>query len=340
MKAEISVIVPIYKVEQYLEECVDSLIEQTYKNIEIILVDDGSPDNCGAICDRYAEQDDRIQVIHKKNGGLSDARNAGLDIASGEYVLFIDSDDYVSVDMVEELYGAIKKQNADISVCYFQRVYVGNRKDKITEIDEPKECYSPKELLSQLYTTNNSPIAFVAWNKVYKKTLFSENGIRYPEGKYHEDTFTTYQLLYYAMKIAVVRKPLYFYRIRNDSIMTEGFSEKRLDNLEAMQQEMEFYHEKGETELLTMALNRFCKISILLYNQIAHIKDKNEKKYLRIKLYNNYRKSWHNYSGCTRLPIKKRIVYSLFNYPILLVFNALLESQKYMKLCIDRITLG
>ena len=117
MKAEISVIVPIYKLEQYLEECVDSLIEQTYKNIEIILVDDGSPDNCGAICDRYAEQDDRIQVIHKKNGGLSDARNAGLDIASGEYVLFIDSDDNVSVDMVEELYGAIKKQNADISVC-------------------------------------------------------------------------------------------------------------------------------------------------------------------------------------------------------------------------------
>ena len=309
MGKKVSVIVPIFKVEQYLEECLNSLINQSYRNIEIILVDDGSPDSCAEICNRYAATDGRILVIHKENGGLSDARNAGLDKASGEYVLFIDSDDYVADDMVKKLYALAENNSADIAVCYFQRVYEDGYREAIVEPTKIKELYNPKDLLKELYTTRNSPIAFVAWNKLYKRSLFMEHDIRYPKGKYHEDTFITYRLLYHATSVAVVKEPLYFYRIRGGSIMTEGISEKRLDNLEAMRGELEFYRIRGEKELSTMALNRYCKVSIELYNKISNIHNKKRSKEQQNEMYLEYKQVWSQYGNYAELPLIKRIVY-------------------------------
>ena len=133
MNKLISIIVPIYKVENYLKRCIDSIINQTYKHIEIILVDDGSPDNCGAICDEYTKFDDRIKVIHKKNGGLSDARNCGIEISTGDYIIFIDGDDYVSKNMCEKLLIRALEHNADIVSCNFKEIYIDNNREKINK---------------------------------------------------------------------------------------------------------------------------------------------------------------------------------------------------------------
>ena len=164
----ISVIVPVYNVEKYLDKCIQSIVDQTYTNLEIILVDDGSPDNSGAICDEWAEKDNRIKVIHKANGGLSDARNAGLDIATGEYIAFVDSDDYIELDFYDKLYNVIKATNCDISICNLRKVYENNNVSvnncDTFEITE----YSTTEAMSALI---DDKIRQVVWNKLYKADI-------------------------------------------------------------------------------------------------------------------------------------------------------------------------
>lgn len=208
----ISVIVPVYKVEQYIDQCIKSLINQTYKNIEIILVDDGSPDNCGYICEDYAKKDNRIKVIHKKNGGLSDARNAGIQIANGEYIGFVDSDDYLDSSFFEYLMNLISKNNADIAECYSVSFLDGN-------VPKPK-YYSEMKILNakQWITETNLGdfISCVEWNKLYKRELF--NNVEYPVGRHFEDEATTYKVIYKSKLIVRGRSELYFYRQRNDSI--------------------------------------------------------------------------------------------------------------------------
>lgn len=224
----ISVIIPIYNVEPYLSDCIESIIKQTYTNLEIILVDDGSPDKCGDICDMYAEKDSRITVIHKKNGGLSDARNAGLDIATGKYVTFIDSDDAVALDMVEYLYEMLCESNADITVCQ-PEIF----SDDIPEIkwqDRRIETITGSEKCLEYYFKTRY-VQSVAWGKLYKKDMFEY--VRYPFGKMHEDEFTTYRLISLANRISVGFSKKYFYRIRSGSIMREIFSMRNLDGIEA-----------------------------------------------------------------------------------------------------------
>ena len=224
----ISVIIPIYNVEPYLSDCIESIIKQTYTNLEIILVDDGSPDKCGDICDMYAEKDSRITVIHKKNGGLSDARNAGLDIATGKYVTFIDSDDAVALDMVEYLYEMMRESDADITVCQPETF-----SDEIPEIkwqDQRTETITGTEKCLEYYFKSKL-IKSVAWGKLYKTDMF-EN-VRYPFGKIYEDDFTTYRLIALANRISVGFSKKYFYRIRGGSIMLEAFSMRCLDQIEA-----------------------------------------------------------------------------------------------------------
>ena len=225
----ISIIVPIYKVEEYIKNCIDSIISQTYKNLEIILVDDGSPDNCGNICEEYSLKDKRIKVIHKKNGGLSSARNAGLDIASGEYIGFIDSDDWIEGDMYESLYNALVEYNADISVCG-RYIVQGNRITTISD-SEKAEVFTRREALSELVLDEYSGMKNFAWDKLYKKELF-EN-IRYPEGKYYEDIFTTYKLFSLSNKIVDIKSPKYYYLLREDSICGTNDASKRYDYYQA-----------------------------------------------------------------------------------------------------------
>lgn len=210
----ISVIVPCYNVEEYLPKCIESILSQTYKNLEILLVDDGSPDNSGRMCDEYASRDSRIRVIHKENGGLSDARNVALDVMKGEYVTFIDSDDYVAEDYVEILYRLIAEYGTQISVVWLQTFADGT---------VPPVCHEPVsehilygwEALEGMFYQRTFDTA--AWAKMYHCSLFSD-GIRYPEGWLYEDLPTTYRLMMKCNRIAFSNCRSYFYRIRRTSI--------------------------------------------------------------------------------------------------------------------------
>ena len=232
----ISVMVPIYKVEAYLDDCVRSIVAQTYPHLEIILVDDGSPDNCGSMCDEWAKQDERIKVIHKPNGGLSDARNAGLEIASGDFIAFVDSDDWIDPAMYEKMLSALLREEADICACRILSCFPDRR--------APWGCPSyrvtdPEQTLAMLYDDSAYPVS--AWNKLYRRSLWQN--LRFPVGKICEDAFTTYLLVHGAKCIVQLPEALYCYRIRPESIMTSRFSPKRMDEEAVWRVNYEFMRE-------------------------------------------------------------------------------------------------
>lgn len=231
---KITVIVPVYKVEPYLRRCVDSILAQTFRDFELILVDDGSPDDCGAICDEYAEKDARIHVIHQPNGGLSAARNAGIDWAfansDSEWLAFVDSDDWVHPQYLEYLYRAAKENNVKISVCGYEET------DSVHAFGEPK--FAPQNWAWDQFFMKCNVTAVVAWNKLYAKDLFV--GLRYPVGKIHEDEFLTYRLLICAETISYLHDPLYFYYQNLQGITKSEFNLKRLDVVEALEKRLDF----------------------------------------------------------------------------------------------------
>ncbi len=235
----ISVIVPIYKVEKYLCKCVDSLINQTYKNLEIILVDDGSPDNCPQICDDYSKKDGRIKVIHKKNGGLSDARNAGVKIATGEYVSFIDSDDWVETQMLEKMFTRINKDKSDVVSSGVKWVKEDGSLINDVTVDEDgilDKVTGMKELLKDGLLKQH------VWNKLYKASLIKN--MPFEKDKCHEDVFWSYQIFGIAEKTSIMKESFYNYVQREGSIMGENYSPKRLDALDAMKQRCDYMKEK------------------------------------------------------------------------------------------------
>lgn len=202
----VSVIVPVYKVEQYLNRCVSSIIRQSYANLEIILVDDGSPDRCPQLCDEWALQDSRIKVIHKENGGLSDARNAGIKKACGKYICFVDSDDYISSKFVETLYELIHMYNTDISAVSLKEVSSINQENVVSSHAE-NIVFEGEAALKELFS--NDTFANYAWNKMYKRDLFED--VKFPVGRKMEDLGTTYKLLLKAERIAYSTEVLYYY---------------------------------------------------------------------------------------------------------------------------------
>jgi len=214
MNPLISVIVPVYRVEAFLPRCLDSIRGQTYKNLEIILVDDGSPDNCGKICDEYAEMDSRIRVIHKKNGGLSSARNAGLDVAVGDYIGFVDSDDWIAPEMYETLLGAIEKWDAQLACGgrYDVREKTGER--KIGLCPKNDGCLSGVAFAGKIFRYDGCDSS--ACDKLYRRELLE--GLRYPEGRVCEDMPVTYRLALKAERVALCSKPMYYYFHRQGSI--------------------------------------------------------------------------------------------------------------------------
>ncbi len=227
-KKLISVVVPIYKVENYLNRCVESIVHQSYQDLEIILVDDGSPDSCPQICDEWAKKDSRIKVVHKKNGGLSDARNAGMQIAIGEYISFIDSDDYVSYDFFETLLSVMHDEDSDIVECSVVKFYEDGRFEDHSD-DLSIKSYNTEAALSGLISEN--PFHQHVWNKLYKTDMIKD--IPYAVGKLNEDEFWTYQVFGRAKKVTKINKTMYYYFQRSSSIMGEGYSIRRLDALEA-----------------------------------------------------------------------------------------------------------
>lgn len=226
----ISIIVPVYKVEKYLNRCVQSIVDQTYSNLEIILVDDGSPDCCPAMCDVWTERDSRIQVIHKKNGGLSDARNAGMEVAKGEMIGFVDSDDWIASDMYQYLYEAMKADNSDIAACGVEMIWEdGTSSQMLTKVGS---CVLNREKAMEALI-EESWLKQPVWYKLYKTDLI--RSILFPVGKYHEDAFWSYRAIGVAERVSVIDRVGYYYWQRNGSIMGEKYSLKRLDAIEALE---------------------------------------------------------------------------------------------------------
>lgn len=226
----ISIVIPVYKVEKYLEKCIESVLKQTYTNLQIILVDDGSPDNCGKICDEYAKRDSRIDVIHKVNGGLSEARNVGISKAKGRYIGFVDSDDYIKENMYEILLNLIKKYNADASICNLYDVIEG--KEYIRNKNNGIQEYSRLDILKEVLLDKN--IQSYAWNKLYKKELFDE--VKYPIGKKYEDIGTTFYIFEKCNKIVVTSEPEYYYLKRSNSLVNNVTESTVFDYMELILQ--------------------------------------------------------------------------------------------------------
>lgn len=306
----ISVIVPVYRVEEYLERCVKSILSQTYKNLEVILVDDGSPDQCPAICDACAEKDARVKVIHQENKGLSGARNAGIDAASGEYLAFVDSDDYVSPHFIEELYQLLQDTGCAIGQCRFSYV----KGDGLVEEGDSAFCiYRGESLMEQLYGPEEKATCFVvAWNKLYRAELFKETGIRYPEGRIHEDEATTYRLFHEAKKLAFLDRALYGYYTENGGSITSVFSAKRLQWLTAHEERIAFFEKNGYEKLLPAAYRKLCDACITFYFRCTEqVNDAEElKKELRKRL-ETYRAN--GAAWIAALPLKTRMGYELFS---------------------------
>lgn len=253
---DITVVVPVYNVSKYLKTCIESILGQTYRKLDIILIDDGSTDDSGIICDEYKKTDTRIRVFHKKNGGLSSARNVGIENAKGTFITFVDSDDYIEPTYIEYLYNSITKNNCQIAICDFIKV------DEFSELEDNKTeikhnikeyVFSFDSSIKNVFLNEYHGVDFVAWAKLYRTELFSKTGIRYPEGKLHEDTLTTYKLFYVANGLSYIDIPLYCYRIREGSIMTSRFDLKKLDKLVATREVCKFLKQIEKKDLLALA---------------------------------------------------------------------------------------
>lgn len=287
---KISIIVPVYNVEEYLENCINSILNQTFKDFELILVNDGSTDNSLKICKYYKNIDNRIGIINKENGGLSSARNAGLDIAKGEYIGFVDSDDYIHPQMYEVLYDQIINNLAYIAMCEFKKVPEFKKKelsDKIT-LNQKSEILNNKEAVFKL-GESGSVAYIVAWNKLYKKNLF--NNIRFKEGIIH-------RLLYQVNKLVYIKEKLYFYLQREGSIMDKRLSINSADYLLACFDRVRFFYEKN----------------------LIQLKDKREEFYLW-KFFNDYPKLCREYNGNQKLKILRKDFAQLL--------KILLKDKKY-----------
>ena len=261
----ISVILPIYNVEKYLKRCIDSVIEQTYKNIEIILVDDGATDNSGKICEEYAKKDERIIVIHKENGGLSDARNAGIIKAKGKYITLVDSDDYIEKDYVEFLYKLLKDNNVKMSICSHTVIYENGTILK-KETHENSVLDSKTTLERILY---DEGIDLSAWAKMYEKSLFDK--VLYPKGRLFEDAATTYLLMDQCKKIAIGSESKYNYMVRNNSITSATFSSKKME-LIVSTKEMSDYVKEKYPDLTSAANRRLMYAYLSTLSQLANSK--------------------------------------------------------------------
>lgn len=288
----ISVIVPVYNVETYLDKCIRSIVDQSYANLEIILVDDGSSDRSSTICDVWGTKDDRIKVIHQKNGGLSDARNTGMSAATGDYISFIDSDDWIAPEMMARLIEAIRQDKSDIAACTVQIV---SEKDSMGELLTAQKNMVLDQVAAQKSLLEDSLLRQPVWYKLYKRVLIQD--IPFETGKYHEDVFWSYQAVGKANKISLIDYIGYYYRQRTDSIMGKEYSLTRLDALEAVEKRYHFLAEHCPE------LERNARISILvqcIYNaqmSLKYLSGENKKRAFRRlnSVKNRYSYPWRDY---------------------------------------------
>ena len=241
----VTVIVPIYRVEEYLPACLDSILSQTMQNFELILVDDGSPDNCGAICDEYAVRDSRVRVIHQENAGLSAARNAGMDAACGEHISFVDGDDMIAPRFLE----CLLKPGTDIAQCG-----VAANSEQLAE-SPAFEIVAAREMSLRMYGNDCLPYVIVC-NKLWRRDILK--GLRFPVGSWYEDEAFVWKVYEAAGSFTVTDAALYYYRQRDDSFMNQHFTPQRLDAVKVLQERAEHYKAIGDEELLMMTQAALC----------------------------------------------------------------------------------
>ena len=329
MNQTISVIVPVYKVANYLSKCIDSIINQSYSNLEIILVDDGSPDSCGQICDNYAASDNRIKVIHKENGGVSDARNAGLSMATGYYVSFVDSDDYIKSRFFHILLDMISKYDLDIAQCDYQEIFEDHENDIESSINlsDNISVYNKYEALSNLYNQNCTK-AVVLWNKLYKRSLFKN--ILFPKVNIHEDEYTIYKIFFNAKKVGVISVPLYYYLQRSNSLVSNIYKIQSFKIIfSGYMEQIDFYQQNKLINLEYLAKTHLENRIFFYIYQIANKSNKEKKKLLKY-IINYYKKNINVFEHIPSKSLHNRFVMKVlfFPYSFILSFNKL----KYIKM--------
>lgn len=271
MKAEVSIIVPVYNVERYLRRCVDSILTQKFRDYEVILVNDGSTDGGGMICDEYALQHSNVRVIHKPNGGLSSARNAGLEAADGEYIAFVDSDDYIHPEMIGTLYELARVHSSDVVMCHYKRTSEEQASYELNAAAAEISHYTNRQAIDELLRVDedhqsgktNGLHWVLAWNKLYKRQLF--DGLRYKDGVLFEDVHIIHRLLYKCRKITYLPQPLYYYYQRPESIVNSAFTMRKADKVYALEDRLIFLRSAGETQLYRRALKTYLEVFYWYY---------------------------------------------------------------------------
>lgn len=320
MSKLVSIIVPVYNIENYAENCIKSLINQTHNFLEIILVDDGSTDNSGKICDNFAQKDKRIKVIHKTNGGLSSARNAGIDIATGDYFMFVDGDDYIAENAVEILLECMATHDADMVQFDYEETSVPYQSIKSTATDSTEIVTDLKQMFEKLYLIGGP--AASSCTKLYKKELFKT--LRFKEGIIHEDEFLITELLQKVKSIVYIPDKLYFYVMRTGSIVKSGFSKKRLDALMVSENRIDKLEDLGFSELKEKEKCRWFTTAVNLWCDTTAVKDYKNRKIIHDKIYMFIKNNNLKISG------KFRLLYHLckFNINLLYVYYLFKKFRK------------
>lgn len=299
----ISIIIPVYNVEKYLTQCLESVTNQTYRDLEILLIDDGSTDLSGKICDDYSKKDSRIKVIHQANSGISAARNTGIKLANGEFICFIDSDDYVDLDFCNKLLNVLKNTNSDIAECLCVK-FSDENVPKPNNYNRIKQM-SPKQWLTET-NLKNVLSSCVVWNKLYKHFTFE--GIEFPVGRKFEDEATTYKFAYKANKITRIYDELYFYRQRSESITHNVGKTEIDDKCIALKEKYLFFKEKNELDIAAFSAFKYCVLLISVFNDIKTLFSKEiaQEKYIEVK--NLYKKFKHS----KNIPLKYKLYIMYF----------------------------
>ncbi|MGP4106338.1 glycosyltransferase family 2 protein [Virgibacillus sp. L01] len=324
MKPTISIIVPVYNIELYIGKCLDSIIKQTFTDFEVIVVNDGSTDESGVICDEYAGRDKRIKVLHKGYGGVSSARNAGVETASGDYIGFVDGDDYIDVNMYKCLYTLCQKQNSDISICHLGREIKGKLVNRTNE--EFTEEMDNVEAMKQLF--KGVLYRFSLCNKLFKKNCFDQ--ICFPEGRIHEDLSTTYKLFSKANTVFFINYTGYIYVKRNNSILSSDYYEKRLDAFVGWDEILPFMkkHYPQLSEETNACFTYVCVDHI--YYILNQVEDKKEReKYLRsVRTY--VRKYYKQIRGNGTVAVNCTLITTIlyYNVKLLILANSVKNIRK------------
>lgn len=308
---EISIIIPVYNSEKYIERCINSILAQTFSDYEIIIINDGSNDQSGEICENYALKNERIKVLHQKNQGQAAARNKALNIANGEYIAFVDSDDYVHPQMLETLYTNIKALNGDISICGSEMVYTGEKAfDKVGDVQ--KLVWKGKTFLTHCLLNNVDRKSWVLWDKLYHKSCFEK--IRLPEGRIFEDNAVVYRILYNANKVIDCDEVLYYYYQNNNSTVNMKFNRKHLQWLLVLKEMKDFFVLNNEKKLSDEISKRYLWELFYSYNKVLdQLNDEKIAIEIRNELKKIYKEEKKKYPICIReYPALFNVIYPVY----------------------------